>query len=317
MPLDQLLLSAARIVWRQRFLWAVGVLATAGGLLFNLFFRTLTLWWAAVGVELDEFALQEALELFASPATLIGVVLALFLLTIVFWLLNAIAEGGLIVAVRGIEEGRPLTLAESLRCGLGLVGRFIGIDTLLFLPLFFLTLALMLVGFGAMAGLVLVATRPAAEAVDLLLVVGLSSAVSAPILLLMLLTAVVVMVMRTLAFRAATLEGLTAGASVKRAWRLLRGKALPVTMMALVLWALRSVVGMPFRLASLALVAAGLGQYTLAASGTMQLPAGTETILSLVGLIVALLAGLLAAIMNAYGSASWTLGYGQWTNETE
>jgi hypothetical protein len=313
MPLDQLLLSAARIVWRQRSLWVLGLLATAGTLSFNLFFRILTLRWRAGTVELDQFDLQEALELFTSPATLIGFVLALFLLAILFWLLNTVAEGSLIVAARGVEEGRPLTLSESLRRGLGLIGRFVGIDTLLFLPVLFLTLALMLVGFGAMVGLVLVATRPAVQAADLRLVAGLTTAVSAPILLLMLLSAIIIMVMRTLAFRAAALEGLTAGASIRRAWRLLRRKALPVTLMALVLWALRSVVGMPLRLASFALVVAGLGQFTLAASGTMELPAAIGAILSAAGLIVALLSGLLAAIMNAFASTSWTMGYGQWS----
>jgi hypothetical protein len=144
-------------------------------------------------------------------------------------------------------------------------------------------------------------------------VAGLTTAVSAPILLLMLLSAIIIMVMRTLAFRAAALEGLTAGASIRRAWRLLRRKALPVTLMALVLWALRSVVGMPLRLASFALVVAGLGQFTLAASGTMELPAAIGAILSAAGLIVALLSGLLAAIMNAFASTSWTMGYGQWS----
>jgi hypothetical protein len=317
MPLDQLLLSAARIVWRQRFLWVLGLLATAGGLLLNGLFRVLAPLRPAGGVELDSFALQETLEVLTSPATLIGGVLTSFVLLLVFWLLSAIAEGSLIVAVKRIEEERPSSLSGALRGGVGLIGRFIGIDTLLFLPLFVLTLALMLVGVGAMAGLVVAATRPAAQAADLLLVAGISSAVSIPIVLLMVLTALVVLLMRTLAFRAAALEELKAGASIWRAWHLLRRMALSVTLMALVLWALRSVIGMPLRLISLALVAASVGQFTLASTGTMALPAGSDVFLSIAGLVVALLAGLVAAIMNAFGSASWTLGYGQWADEVE
>ena len=37
---------------------------------------------------------------------------------LLFWLLNAVAEGGLIVSVRAIERDRPLNLSEATRAGL-------------------------------------------------------------------------------------------------------------------------------------------------------------------------------------------------------
>jgi hypothetical protein len=315
MQLDKLLLRTARITWQYRSLWVLGLLATAGGLLLSLFWRSVALSRPVSELQLDQFGSTRTLERVISPATLIGGVLLIFLAVLTFWLLSAIADGGLIVAVRAIEQGRPLRLAESISAGIGLIGRFIGIDTVLFLPLFLLALALMLVGMGGLGGLVLAATRPGAQIGDLLLVVGLSTAVSLPIVLLMLITGAIVLVLRSLAFRAAALEGLNTGQSIRRSWHLLRNKLLPITLLALVLWALRSLVGMPLRIVTLALVAADLGQFFLAASNPAQSGGEFSWLLAIAGLIVALLSGLVAGVMHAYGSASWTMAYGQWVDE--
>lgn len=315
MTLDQVLLTSAGIVWRQRILWMLGLLATVGGLLFSLTARVLFLGRPSIDLGLNQYDPAATILESLSPAPLIAGVLAIFLALITLWLLNVVAEGALIVAVKGSQGGQPVTLAAAVRAGLGLAGRFIGIDTLLFLPLLVLTLALMMVGFVGLAALVLAATRPGAQMGDLLLIVGLWAAISVPIMLLMLVTALVTLLLRTLAFRAGALEDLTSSQSIKRSAIVLRRKALSVTMIVLILWALRSLLGMPLRFVGLALVAIQLGQYISAATDPAQTPLALETLLAVAGLLVAILSGLLAAIMNAYGSTSWTLAYGHWTNE--
>jgi hypothetical protein len=315
MQLDKLLMRAARTTWRHRSLWALGLLATAGGLLFALFWRSMTLTRPTGGLQLDQVDPVLAMERLINPATLVGGVLLFFLAILMVWLLSAIADGALIVAVRGIEQGQPLQLSGSISAGIRLIGRFIGIDTILFLPLFLLALALMLIGMGGLGGLVFAATRPGAQMGDLLFVIGLSTLASLPIALLMLVTGVIVFVLRSLAFRAAALEGLNTGQSIRRSWHLLRNKLLSITLLALVLWALRSIVGLPLRIATLALIAAGLGQFLLAASNPAHSSGDSSLPLAIAGFMVALLSGLVAGVMHAYGSTSWTLAYEQWVDE--
>lgn len=315
MTLDQILLTATTIIWRQPALWALGLLATLGGLLFAMSTRLLFLGRPPPAIRLDQYNHVGTILERASPAVLIGGVLVFCLAMMIFWLLNVIAEGGLIIAVKGNEEGQPVGIMAAVRAGFGLVGRFIGIDTLLFLPLLLLTLALMLVGFVGLAGLAFAATRPGAQIGDLLLVIGLSTAIGVPIMLLTVITVFLTLLLRTLAFRAGALEGLTSSESIKRAVIVLRQQTLPITLMALVLWALRSLVGMPLRFVALVLVAVQVGQYVSAAASPFQILASPEPLLAVAGLVVALLSSVLAAIMSAYGSTSWTLAYGQWTDE--
>ncbi|UCG23553.1 MAG: hypothetical protein JSW55_15620 [Chloroflexota bacterium] len=315
MQLDKLLLRAARITWRHRSLWVLGLLATVGGLLLSLLWRSLALSRPVGELRLDQYDLAGTMERVLSPTTLIVGVLVIFVAVLSSWLLSAIADGGLIVTVREVEQGRPMRLVDSVSAGVRLVGRFIGIDTILFLPLSLLALALMLVGMGALGGLVFAATRPGAQFDDLLLVIGLSTVVSLPILLLMLVTGAIVLVLRSLAFRAAALEGLNTGQSIRRSWFLLRKKVLAITLLALVLWALRSLVGMPLRMVTLILMAAGLGQYFLTVSNSGEGAGGFSVLLAIAGLVVALISGVVASVMHAYGSASWTLAYGQWVDE--
>lgn len=315
MALEALLMHAARVTWRRRMLWVLGLAATAGALLFNLLLRSVA-WYTTDDLAAPNFDLLDTTERVLDPQRLIGGVVGLFLLGLAFWLISAVVEGGLIVAVRDGDDIGQITLGQALRAGLGLVGRFIGIDTVLFLPLFLLALVLMLAGFGGLFGLVLVVTGPAAQAGDLLLVAGLTMLVSAPVLVLMLVVTVVILVLRMLAFRAAAVEGLSTRDSIRRSWSLARHHFWAVAVLSLVLWAIRSVVGMPVRLLTLAAAGGGLVLTAMAATNPTAETGALSLLLGLGGSLLALVSWLVSGIMNAYGSASWTLAYQMWTAES-
>jgi hypothetical protein len=173
----------------------------------------------------------------------------------------------------------------------------------------------MLVGLGWLAGIVLVATRPLAQIGDLALVSGLTLIVAAPIVLLMVITTGVILLLRTLAFRAIGLEELGALASVKKSLNLVRRKALSIAMTALVLWALRSVVSLPVRFITMALVILHLGSLVAAVSDPASISDSSVMPLAVFGILLALLSGLIAGIMNAYSSSAWTIAYAQWRSD--
>jgi hypothetical protein len=285
----------------------LGLVATGGGLFSGLVLRWVA-WAPRPGLALDSLDLERSLENFSSPGKLVAGVTGAFVLGLVFWLAGAVAEGGLIVAVRA-RTAESFTLSRAVRAGLSLLGRFVGIDTLLFLPLFLLALALIVVGFAGLGGLVVVATRPGAQLADLLLVVGVSTVISTPIFLLMLGAAMAIMVLRALAFRAAAVEEMNSPGSIRRAWRLLRANFFSVGGLALVLWAIRSLVGTPLRM--VAMLLAGFG-WALTWSSLEPGPNELSLLLALGSVLLALFTWLVNGLLNVYGSTSWTLAYEKW-----
>ncbi|MGD8806181.1 MAG: hypothetical protein PVH65_10040 [Chloroflexota bacterium] len=316
MPLEKLLAIAARSAWRHRSWWLLGLSATMGGLVFNLSWRAAT-WYAADRLSLDgwspaELDIQGLLQQAAEPGRLVITVVAVFLVGLTLWLVSAVAEGGLILTVAGQARGIVMRPVQAWRAGVGLLGRFIAIDTLLFLPLFLLALASSVVGMGGLAGLILAATRPAAQFGDLLLVAFVAMAISAPLLALMLVAGPAIMVMRALAFRAAALEDLRASDSIRRGWRVLRRAPLAVVTLAVLLATLRSLVAMPLRIGSLLVTGLGWAQMMARLSSADPGPGGVGLLLAFGGVSLALVSWLVSAIMNAFSSAAWTLSYEGW-----
>jgi hypothetical protein len=316
MPLEKLLAMAARATWRHRSWWLLGLLATIGGLLLDLSWRGLS-WWAAGRFSPSEWppaelGVQAFLPQTFEAGRMMAIVVAVFFAGLALWLVGAVAEGGLILAVAGRARGLAMRPGHLWRAGAGLLGRFIGIDTLLFLPLFFLALTLLAVGFGGLAGLVVAATRPEAQPANLLLVAGLAAAVSLPLLALMLVAWPVIMVLRALAFRAAAMEDMKARQSIGRGWRVLQHGPLAVVILTLVLAALRSLAGLPLRFVSLFVTGLGWGQMALRLTSPAPEPGGIGLLLAVIGLILALVSWLVSGIMDVLSSAAWTLSYETW-----
>lgn len=314
MPLETLLMYAAGATWRHRWWWVFGLMATAGGLLTNLAFRGVS-WYSAGKVQISSLDFQAWLEQFANLGALIGGGTAIFLLAIVLWLASAMAEGGLIVAVAARDHEVEPGLGSALGTGAGLLGRLIGIDSLLFLPLFLLAIALLVLGFGGLAGLVVAANRPGVQAADLLLVAVVTTGAGLALMLLMLVTGAVIMIMRALAFRATAMEGLSAVDSIRRSWALLRHSAPSIIALALVLAAIRSLVGLPLRVASGLALGLGWTQFLSNAFGPGLENSGLSMVAAVSGVALAFLGWLVSGVMNAFGSASWTVSYEKWSAE--
>ncbi len=314
MQYGDLFTTTWRLVRKHRGLWIFGLLASLGGLLANLTGRLLfdrLPFLEMVTGGLEGWAIVEAL---LEPYLLFGSALALFLWGIIAWLASAIADGALITGVAQLDQGEEISLGQLFSAGYRLLGRFVAIDTILFLPLFLLLLTLMIIGAGGFAGLVVAATHPDVAVADLLLVSGIAGAVALPFFCLLIPIALGIAALRLLAFRSAALENLGPWASIRRAWGVLRAKLLPFTGLAILLWALRYLVGLPFRFLGLILLGLGVAMPVMAALDLAGPSPGSRTGLMVASLLVALVAGLVKAVLKAFVSGAWTLSYRQWVS---
>ncbi len=308
MNYDAVIVQAAALVWRNKMLWGLGLLATISGLATNLILRFLLRPESGSDfLQPGNFRPDVAID-FLKPET----VLALILLVTLFflgWFINAIAEGGLIQAITMLNVQRQLTFGQAVRRGWRLLGRFIVIDSLLFLPIFILFLALLLVSFGGLIGLVAVITQGVATTSDILAVLGITTAAATAIICLILPVGLLTALMRTVAFREAAVDDMTSGNSIRRAWRLIRLNLLSICFLGLLLVAFRYLLGTPFRLISFVLTAVSSSIWL---ATFIDFPVDLSVFsafASVLGLIVAIVAGLINALVYSFVSSSWTLGY--------
>jgi hypothetical protein len=308
MNYDTVIIQAISLVWRNKMLWGLGLLATVSGLVTNFILRFLLR--------------QESGANFLQPGNLgeggafdflkLEVVLALVLLVLLFflsWFINAIAEGGLIRATTILNQQGQLTFGQALRRGWRLLSRFIAIDSLLFLPIFILFIALLLVSFGGLIGLVAVSTQGFASPSEILVVLGVTSAGATAIICLIIPVGLLIILMRIIAFREAAVNNMTPGNSIRRAWHIVRSNLLSISFLGFLLVGFRYLLGAPFKMISFILTAVSVSPWIAV---FLDFPADLSVISAIagtLGLVVPIIVGLLNAILYAFVSSSWTLGY--------
>ncbi|MCI0394504.1 MAG: hypothetical protein L0332_19840 [Chloroflexi bacterium] len=304
-----------QLVWRHKFLWLLGLLAILarplGSVIIRLAFRPRLDFQSPTNPFEELLATYERL---ARPGLLIAVVVVFFLVFLALWLISAIAEGGLIRAVAGLQKGQVMTAGQAWSAGLGLLGRFVAIDTILFLPLFLIALFLMLAALGGLVGLAIAGSRPGSTPDNFFSIMGLTGAVVAPLLCLLLPVGLLTVLFRLLAFRGAALQELGTRASIRYAWQLLRANLADIIILAVLLWAVTQLAGtlialvLLFPLASLDM----LPLFMLLLQG--QLPGPQLGVgIAVIGMVVVLLTAVPVAVIHTYQSAAWTLAYQSWT----
>ncbi len=299
----EVLAQAARLLWRGPLLWLFGSLAALGALFPGLVrYLLFDPWLAGLIRENTPPAAPGRPQLFAA--------LGLFILfALLLWLLNVLAEASLIHTVERLEAGQHL----SGRAVLVAAGRFlrplIALDTLLFLPLLLLTVLIL---FFATAFFVLAILGIDGNFLDveqgLTLFGGGTLLCVLPLLCLTGLIVLLTLLLRTLTFRAAVVDQLGARAALRQSWLLVRGHALPVLLVAGMLWVLRSLAntaGSVFTLPLYWLAARPL--FSALSSG--ELPGGNPTLALLAGLVGTLITFAVAALLHSYAATVWTLVY--------
>lgn len=301
---------AAVLAWRNRWLWLIGLLATLGSLSSSLLLRGVLL--PRLGLLLEE---GEALAVPGRPfnwTTLLAVSAAGLLFILGLWLAGVLADGALIHAVNRLEAQQPASLPSALSASAKLLGRFVAVDTLIFLPPALLLAAAGLVGTGGLLALAYVVSQPGASQTSVVAILGLSGGLTGLLLCAIVPVGVFVYVLRLLAFRAVVLEGLPARASVARAWGLLRSQLGPIVVLFLLLWGVRYIIGLPASVATSTTTVIGLlAGIEPAADGILAGLANGGVLVPLTLLVLGVM-GLVNAAVYAFVSAAWTVGYLAW-----
>ncbi len=297
--------------------WVLGFLSGLTGLAINLLIRFLSRWFLASSASegvLDSLASQTEQMLWLGLGRLIGGTIVLFILGIIFWSLAAAAEGGIIQAIIWQRQGRPVSFRQSWRAGFGYLGRLIAIDTLIFVPLFILLLFGMLLASSALFGVVYAGTRPGTDISDLLTYLTLAGGGVLALLFLVVPIALTTFLLRLLAFRGAIVERLDARKSIGRAWGIARKNPTSVLALALLLWVIRYLIGLPASLIGLSATTLSITPILFPGINIDWLgPA--EAVLSAVGIILSILAIFAGAILNAFSITTWTLAYANWAEK--
>ena len=152
MDYGNLLSRAWRIVWQNKYLFVLGFLAALGG---GGQQTPQTNYQTSSGFGPDGMPgmLQELRQFWAEFGPLVLTLVAVVIvLGLIVWLLRLIAEAGLIEAVQEIEQGQAPGLGGSFRAGGRYLGRMIGLNLVLFGPVWLVGIlmgAAALVAFGA------------------------------------------------------------------------------------------------------------------------------------------------------------------------
>jgi hypothetical protein len=240
-----------RLTWQRKGLWLLGVIAVLDSVLSRLGLRVLLNGGGIFNA--DTGAGWASPEVTGKIIPVAALVLALFLL---LWTVGTIAEGGLIAAANPARQAGALARGEAWDAGRRYLWRLLAIDTLVFLPLFLLILAVAILLLLSVTAAALLAARNASFERLMLLLGGTGMLCILPLTVLTIPVALLSNLLRVLAFRAAIVDEDGARESVRRAWRMLRTQPGSVLLMAVLLWVFVSAVGallalvvLPFELA--------------------------------------------------------------------
>ena len=319
-----LLLSRSwQLLWRHKFLWALGLLPAITHIIGALLQHWLKgyvqqdLLPIFSGANPEDLLFAEELPIFQDLAAeffrgefLIMGMIWLFLALGVFWLVFTLTEASIIAATLHLDHNHPISLKQSLSIGWKFVGKFIAIDALVFFPWFAVALTAMILALIVMLGAVGMTTQGATmESVTAVLVIGFGCVSLLGCLLMPL--AFLTMQFRTLAFRDTAVFGGTIRGSVKHTWQVVRANLASVLILIAIMWGINYIYGM----------VTGFITIPLGAATAVSLFNGSDSIgssfVSIISLFVALLLAIPKALLFVYIGIAWTLAYLELTKDDE
>lgn len=312
MDFGRLLTRSGQLLWQHPFLWALGFLPGISHVV-----STVLRFWLTDYVSQDLlpiltsaspqsllFAenlplLQNLMtEFFRGEVLIIGAIW-LFLALVGFWLLFTLAEAAVIAATLHLGNEQPISFMESLRFGWKLLGKFIAIDALVFLPWFLLALSALI-----LAAVVLVAAAgmsvqgsSAESALGVMAVgfgcVGLLACLLVPL-------SFVTLQFRALAFRETAVFHNPVREGVRHTWHIIKSNLATVIILVAVLWGVDYLFGL-----ATSLITIPLGAATAVTTFTPL----TSNLISFASLAVSLLLALPKALLFVFIGIAWTLAF--------
>lgn len=243
MDYGRLFIHSWQLTWRHKLLWPPGFILAVGSVVTAVlrftYLPQLTQYLGdPTGIALDPFIGSEPYWTW-----LLGGTAVFLILSLVSWLVWAVAQGAIISAVLDAETGQPVSWWRALNGGTALLGRFIAIDAIVFFPLFLLLLLLMLLATGLMLAFTWQMMQTGSmESAAVWLAVGLACLL--PLSCLLLPLGALTSLFRTLAFRETGVHPGKVRGAIRRTWQVLRRQWGAVLVVWALVWGMQTVLNL-------------------------------------------------------------------------
>lgn len=243
-----------------------------------------------------------------SVAWLVGVVVGFFALSLILWLIVTVAEGAQIGVVFNLQSGRRLSMRRALDLGWRYLGRFVGVDTIVFFPLFLLALSFMLLVVVSVVGAtaVYLSAERAGQPLQLL---ATGAICLLPLLLLFIFAGVLTPLFRTLAFREVVVEAAGVRQSIRQAWQIMRRHLGTLLLLAALLWGVRYLSGLLLALVSVPLVSAVSIPLLLNVGEGAGSLLFVRLVVQLAFAVMVVFTVIVHSLLSAFTNTVWTLAY--------
>jgi hypothetical protein len=291
MDISAIFKRAWEITWKYKGLWVLGILANcSGGGSQGSSNVSRIPEYRLDGSEFPQFERWiQSIPEETWIAVGIAVFLGLVLLALVFWVLAAIGNGGLIAGFQTAETGETVTLASAFQMGIRYFWKLLVIQLILGLASF-LVLAPVIVGGGIIT----------------FLTFGFGLICLTPLLCLLVPLGIALSIYTTFTQIALIVEDLDITAAFKRSWEVLRSNPGNVIIMGLILGVGGFFVGMILAIPFMLMVLPFVTGFLVGTDVSNIAGISVSVIGFLLYLPVLLVAG---GIMRTFITGSWTLTY--------
>ncbi|MCL4261713.1 MAG: hypothetical protein KJ069_00790 [Anaerolineae bacterium] len=311
MDYGQILSRSWQITWKNKFLWVLGFLAALTRISSN------TSSYQTNSSEMTPEAVEQMMQ---GMALLVGLGCLFLLIGVALWLLSLAAKGGLITAVSRIDNGERVTLGEAFSAGLSRISTLVGMNLLLYLPIFLIVVVSVVGAITLLAGSGITfasfADEPSAAGEALAATFGLIFFCFCGLICGLVLLGILLQFINAFAYRGIMLRGLGAIASLSHGWQVFRSNFVEVLLLSMLFFVISIAFGMAVAvvLAPLALILF-VPMMAMASGGSTP---GTAEIFLLSGgaLCLGILGAALASVLTTWQSAAFTLAYQEWTGKT-
>ncbi len=309
MDYTELITRSWNIVWKNKALWVLGFLA---GLAANGARSSNSYSSNSGEMSPEMMATLGAMALFfACIAIIVGIIV---------WVLGTLARGGLIgsVWVLDDDETATLTVGEAIQPGLQSFWRMIGVNILLYLPVWLFSMAMVAVIF-VMVGGVAVFSSLASNPDDIFNMMGPGIAMAVFVFCLMLCLliplGIFLQLIQTFALRGTVIRNLGVLESIKHGWDVLRANVGEIIMLGILFTGIGIAASMAVGMIMLplALLAMAPVMGLMFAGEEMSVLSGFWMVCA--GLGMTIIGAILLSVFTAWRSAAFTLAYKQFTGK--
>ena len=329
MEFGSLLSRAWQIIRQHRVLWILGFLAALGGAgggggvpstggNFNLPSSGST-----PGTSGDNPFNNISPEMFqAAAGILIVLACVLVVISIVFWVIGTIANGGLIAGTDQIEREGVTTFGAAWSRSTPKFWSFFGMRLLLAIPAILIGIIIVVIAFAIIAGAGGLAFMSSngdggsdGTAQAVMAALGGALCLIIPLGLIAFVYDIIARGIKVFADRAIVLAGAGARESISQGWAMFRSNFINVLLMALILWVISLVVGFIVAIVAGVVFAPSIILLISQINSTGAPQAGAIIALIVSFLVTLVIAAAIGALVVAFRATLWTLVYRRLTGQ--